>query len=655
MSFRLKTILGIALIEIILLAVLVISGLFYLRSSSETELLTRGNVTAKLFATMTGDAVLSMDLATLDSLVEQTLLNDGIIYVRVIGQGGIVMSENGNAEALAQPFKEDTNIKSAQSDGRLDVVAPIVVAGENFGRVEIGLSIGRLEKTLSEARQWMLTIAGSEIGLVAIFGIMLGTILTRQLAALRKAAKRVAAGEFGYQLEVRGGDELADTSRSFNSMSRALAEFAKDVEEARQKAEAGRVYAETVLHDAMHSMPEGVLIVDAEKRVIFVNGSYKKRYTQLQQELDGEPWLEDLLSSTLASFVEIDGDYEPFTLSKRMEFQAEPDKHPAWRSKLPDGRVMLTTQRRMSEGGVVIVEHDVTELFDALERNRELEMELMQTNKMESLGTMAGGIAHEINTPLQFIADNLRFMQEAFEDLSEVLEIVEKGEKNGLKQAAEKLDDLDWEFLNEELDASFADTRSGVKNVGRIVNSIKEFAYPEGGSKTRQDLHKIIENTITVSRNQWNTLADVEFQVREGLEAVPCFPGKLGQVLINLIINAAQAIGEQDREGKGQIRITAQPVDGVAEITIRDDGPGIPADKIDKIFDMFFTTKAPGVGTGQGLAICKSIIENTHGGKLSVESGEGQGTTFIMVLPMDEENADASKKDQISDIHAVPQ
>ena len=93
----------------------------------------------------------------------------------------------------------------------------------------------------------------------------------------------------------------------------------------------------------------------------------------------------------------------------------------------------------------------------------------------------------------------------------------------------------------------------------------------------------------------------------------------------------------------------------MAEITIRDDGPGIPADKIDKIFDMFFTTKAPGVGTGQGLAICKSIIENTHGGKLSVESGEGQGTTFIMVLPMDEENADASKKDQISDIHAVPQ
>ncbi|MEP3246562.1 MAG: ATP-binding protein [Sneathiella sp.] len=641
MSFRLKTILGIALIEIILLAVLIISGLFYLRSSSETELLTRGHVTAKLFATMTGDAVLSMDLATLDSLVEQTLLNDGIVYVRVRGQGDIVMSENGNASVLAQPFKEDTSIDTARSDRRLDVTAPIIVAGENFGQVEIGLSIDRLEKTLSEAQQWMLTIAGSEIGLVAIFGMILGTVLTRQLAALRKAAKRVAAGEFGYQLEVRGKDELADTSKSFNSMSRSLADFAKEAEEARQKAEAGRAYAETVLHDALHSMPEGVLIVNHENHVTFVNGSYKKRYFDVREGMDEEPRLEELAKATLASFIEIDGDYQPFTIDQRMGFHVDPEKHPVWRSKLLDGRVMLTTQRRMSGGGAVIVEHDITELFEALERNRDLEMELMQTNKMESLGTMAGGIAHEINTPLQFIADNLRFMQEAFDELSDVIAIIGKDEKDALKQAIDKLDDMDWEFLSEELLSSFTDTRAGVKNVGRIVNSIKEFAHPEGGSKSAQDVSNIIENTITVSKNQWNTFANVDYQVENGLDAVPCFPGKLGQVLINLVVNAAQAIGEQQRDGKGQITLTARPVEGAAEIVVRDDGPGIPVDKIDKVFDMFFTTKAPGAGTGQGLAICKSIIENTHGGKLAVESIEGQGTAFIITLPMDAEIVEA--------------
>lgn len=641
MSFRLKTILGIALIEIVLLAVLVISGLFYLRSSSETELLTRGNITAKLFATMTGDAVLSMDLATLDSLVEQTLLNDGIIYVRVVGQSGNVMSQNGNPEALAAPFNEDISINSARSDRRLDVAAPILVAGENFGQVEIGLSIDRLEKTLSEAQQWMLTIAGSEIGLVAIFGMILGTVLTRQLAALRKAAKRVASGEFGYQLDVRGKDELADTSESFNSMSRSLAEFAREAEDARRKAEAGREYAETVLHDALHSMPEGVLIVDSERCVTFVNGSYEKRYFDVRQDMVEEPRLEDLVKATLASFIEVDGDYQPFTIDQRMNFQADPEKHPVWRSKLSDGRVMLTTQRRMSGGGVVIVEHDITELFDALERNRDLEMELMQTNKMESLGTMAGGIAHEINTPLQFIADNLRFMQEAFDEISDVMAIVEKDEKDALKQAIDKLDDMDWEFLSEELLTSFTDTREGVKNVGRIVNSIKEFAHPEGGSKSAQDVSNIIENTITVSKNQWNTLANVDYEIENGLDAVPCFPGKLGQVLINLIVNAAQAIGEQQRNGKGQITITARLAENAAEIIVRDDGPGIPDDKIDKVFDMFFTTKAPGAGTGQGLAICKSIVENTHGGKLTVESSEGQGTAFIITLPMNVEMEEA--------------
>ncbi|WP_085905948.1 ATP-binding protein [Kiloniella majae] len=633
MSFRLKTILGIALIEIVLLAILVINGLFYLSSSSETELLTRGQVTVKLFATMTSDAILSMDLATLDTLVEQTLLNDGIIYVRVRGQEGTILSENGNIDALRQPFKSDDSIASARSDGRLDVSSPIFVAGERFGQVEIGLSTGRLEKALSEARQWMLTIAGLEVGLVAIFGMILGTILTKQLAKLREASKRVSEGEFGYQLPVNGKDELAETTVSFNLMSIALANFADKAEEARKKAEAGKKYAETVLHDAMHSMPEGVLITDVDNRVTFINESYKKRYSAALQNIENNPALERLAPKTLALTVEIDGEQKKMTMEERILLHSNPELYPTWQSKLADGRITLTTQRRMSNGGIVIVEHNITELVEALERNRELELELMETGKMESLGTMASGIAHEINTPLQFISDNVLFFQETFDDLASVITVVRKGKKDALEQAGQKLDEIDWEFISEELPTSILDTRTGVKNIGKIVNSIKEFAHPENDDISMHDLNKIVENTIIVSRNQWNTVANVEFHVDEGLDAVPCYPGKLGQVLINLIVNATQAIEESKHGEKGHIKINAKLIDDVVQITVEDDGPGISEDKINQVFDMFFTTKAQGTGTGQGLAICKSIIENTHMGKLSVSSIINKGTTFIITLP----------------------
>ncbi|MEM1372164.1 MAG: HAMP domain-containing protein, partial [Pseudomonadota bacterium] len=269
MSFRLKTILGIAAIEIVLLGILVVSGLNFLRTSNETELLTRGQVTAQLFATMTSDAVVSLDLATLDSLVEQTLNNRGIVYVRVRQASGGVLSEGGPTDILAQPFVADASVQDTQNDGRLDVSYPIIIEEDVFGRIELGLSTQELEGVLIEARRWMLSIAATEIGLVALFGVLLGTVLTHQLSKLKGAAQRVAAGEFGHQLSVSGHDELAATTRSFNIMSKALADYARDATEARERAEAGQAYAETVLNDALDSMPQGVTVIAPNESVTF--------------------------------------------------------------------------------------------------------------------------------------------------------------------------------------------------------------------------------------------------------------------------------------------------------------------------------------------------------------------------------------------------
>ncbi|MEM8985215.1 MAG: ATP-binding protein [Pseudomonadota bacterium] len=634
MSFRLKTILGIALIEVSLLAILVVSGLFYLRSSSETELLSRAHVTARLIATMTSDAVLSMDLATLDALVAQTLQNEGVVYIRVLSANDVVMSEGGAPEALAAAFEADATIANAENDKRLDVTAPIEVAGETFGHVEIGLSTDHLDKVLAEAQRWMLTIAGSEILIVGIFGLILGTVLTRQLAKLRDAARRVASGEFGYQLDVHGRDELADTTKSFNRMSAELAEFARNAEEARQRAEDGRAHAETVLNDAMDSMPQGVLIVDADQNVSFINHSFRTHYADAAHVMVGTPVFADIAAATLAPMEDVGGEPRPFALEDRLERLRDAENHPSWRTRLEDGRVMITTQQRMSNGGVVVVEQDVTELYDALQRNRQLELELLQTQKMEALGTMASGIAHEINTPIQYVGDNLRFLGEALADIQDTIDACTSEKENVEKVLREKLDELDWDFVREEWPDAVSAAQAGVTTVADIVRSIKEFAHPDADKMNVQDLRAVIENTIAVSRNQWKLRADVNSRFEGDLSEVPCVAGKLSQVLINLIVNAADAIEEQETGEKGRISIDARNIGEAVEIAVADNGPGIPPDTLEKVFDLFFTTKPPGKGTGQGLAICQRIVEVNHGGKLNVRSTPGEGTCFSITLPL---------------------
>jgi signal transduction histidine kinase len=233
MSFRLKTILGIAAIEAILLLLLIWSSMGDLRTTNEDALMKRANTVAHLFGTTTQDAVLSTDLATLESAVREVLKNPGMVYARVRGRQGVVLSEGGQPELLQRPFHAETSFDS-DDHGVLDVAEDIVVAGIPYGRVEIGLSTGGLADILSSARQRMAIIALMEMGLVALFSFALGTYLTHGLAKLQQAAQHIAAGELSFRIDMRGSDELAETARSFNDMSRQL----EDGESRRTQAEA---------------------------------------------------------------------------------------------------------------------------------------------------------------------------------------------------------------------------------------------------------------------------------------------------------------------------------------------------------------------------------------------------------------------------------
>ncbi|MGD1888087.1 MAG: ATP-binding protein [Cohaesibacteraceae bacterium] len=643
MSFRLKTILGIALIEVVVLATLVGNSLHHLKTTNEQELFTRAKVTTQLLATMTSDATISFDLATLDSLVQQTLRNEGLVYIRIRNKEGLVLSEGGDADALNAPFVSDESARDAD-DQRIDLSAPIVVGGNEFGSVETGLSTHLLDTVLADGTKRMLTIAGVEIVLVALFGFALGTVLTRQLARLRRSAKRVAGGEFGHQMTVTGRDELADTANSFNKMSSSLAEYAKEAQEARERAEAGRAYAETLLRDAMNSVSQSIFIVDSDGRLEFANRAALRMYPiSKEQTVAGTPFEDVLLPIAEATVAGTDQSELRF-VDERMQRLSLKSKGHSWQSRLKDGTVIVSTQHTMSNGGAVLVDTDITEQYEALEKNQKLELELLQAHKLESLGTLASGVAHEINTPTQFIGDNIRFLSGSFDDL--VALVSELSEKEDA-QIGPQLEAIDWDFLREEVPAALSEAANGVESIGKIVRSIKEFSHPDDGECQETDIRNLIETAATVSRSQWRHSAELSVECRTKDTVVPCYPGDLSQVLINLIVNAADAIadGQKDQEAdRGTIAITVDRVAQSLVIDVADNGGGIDPEIQRRIFDMFFTTKAPGKGTGQGLAICRSLIEGKHHGRLSVSSKLGNGSAFRIELPVLQQTAVSSPK-----------
>jgi signal transduction histidine kinase len=276
--------------------------------------------------------------------------------------------------------------------------------------------------------------------------------------------------------------------------------------------------------------------------------------------------------------------------------------------------------------------------------------QLVQAQKLESIGQLAAGIAHEINTPMQYVGDNTRFFKESFSDLARLLDMNQKllsNAKNSIinhdiiNEVESIIREIDLEYLAEEIPLSINQTLEGVERVNKIVRSMKEFSHPPLEDKTMIDINKAIESTITISRNEWKYVSELITEFDENLPLVPCFPGDLNQVFLNMIVNAAHAIQDvvgRNGHDKGIIIISTKKNDEWVEIRIKDTGSGIKPEFRSKIFDLFFTTKKVGRGTGQGLAIAHSIIVEKHEGKLSFETEIGEGTCFIIKLPLQNQN-----------------
>jgi PAS domain S-box-containing protein len=299
---------------------------------------------------------------------------------------------------------------------------------------------------------------------------------------------------------------------------------------------------------------------------------------------------------------------------------------------------------------VHVTEGNSTELLvigsDVTDRSA-LEAQLRQAQKLESVGQLAAGIAHEINTPTQYIGDNVRFLKDGFSQLAVLLADYERllaaAKSNTLssetvQEIAAAVEGADAAYLLEEIPKAIEQTLEGVTRVATLVSAMKEFSHPGTKEKVPLDLNHAIESTITVARNEWKYVADLETDFDASLPQISCQAGEFNQVILNLIVNAAHAIADVTAKGgatKGLIRIQTRNGPEWAEIRIQDSGMGIPEGVRSRIFDPFFTTKAVGKGTGQGLAIAHSVVVDKHNGSIEFETEEGKGTTFIIRLPHD--------------------
>ncbi len=434
----------------------------------------------------------------------------------------------------------------------------------------------------------------------------------------------------------RGGEEFP-VELSFSAVRLAgrwhSVGIIRDISE-RRKAEKELRDAEVKTRRLLAAITSILITVDREGKVVEWNETAEKTFGLSHEEAVGRRladcamgWDEKAMSEAIAS-----------SRKNGRDRRLDNVRYPA-----PDGRERFLglTISPIRERENKMVDQVMIRAADITERKL-LESQLVQAQKLESIGQLAAGISHEINTPIQYVGDNTRFLQEGFQDILRLLDRYDALKKNCDESVNKEIEAvaeaIDLEYLKEEIPSAIEQSLEGVERVSKIVHAMKEFSHPGTDEKTPTDINQAIENTVLVARNEWKYVAEMKVDLHPSLDPVPCFPGELNQVFLNMIVNASHAIADVlgDESGeRGTISITTRRNGECAEIRFQDTGAGIPKENLTRIFDPFFTTKEVGKGTGQGLSIAHSVIVDKHEGTIEVESEVGKGTTFTIRLPLE--------------------
>lgn len=461
---------------------------------------------------------------------------------------------------------------------------------------------------------------------------------TDRLLILKKPFDITEIRQMAYALAEKW-NLAAQSQNQVEQLQELVAQRTAKLEETNLSLRAERDYIDQIIQGT----PALIVGVKSDGSTTFINPAISRHTGYSPVELIGKNWWQLLYPGE--QFKQVEQLFRDFEKGPLRDYEM------TLTTKTGEKRVVSWNSiSKHNEAGadaeMISFGNDITERKKAETERRLMEIQLRQAQKLESIGRLAAGIAHEISTPTQYIGDNLQFLQTSFADLKTLLEQYEKlfaavkanaPTREIIAGTEQAISRADVEFLAQGIPKAIQQSLEGLNNVARIVRAMNVFSHPNNTEKTLTDLNKAIDATLTVARNEWKNVAEIVKDFDETLPRVPCLSGSFNQVILNLVINAAHAIAEKigaNPPVKGTITISTKLSGGAAEIRVCDTGTGIPEAIRDKVFDPFFTTKPLGKGTGQGLAIAHGVVVDQHGGRLSFETEVGRGTVFIIRLPI---------------------
>ncbi|NQY74204.1 MAG: HAMP domain-containing protein [Candidatus Margulisbacteria bacterium] len=464
----------------------------------------------------------------------------------------------------------------------------------------------------------------------ALVSVILGSIMAtffskrivKPIKSLVLGMTKIGKKDFSTNLDFHREDEIGQLGDAFNiasaqlekltfEMQELVKEKTQNLKEINSKIETMKNYYENLIQ----SLQDAVISVNSTEQISQINAAGTTLSGYDEQELIGKS------VSTILSV--------PFH-----SLSSSPEEHCILSKSGKKIPVLITLSKigniqDASLGAYVITAKNIEKL-------KALEVKLHQAAKLESIGTLSAGVAHEINTPIQYVGDNLSFFSESYSSLLKLLKQYKK--QNLDNEWIKKIKkEIQYNYLIKELPLAINGALEGIQRVRKIVHSMKDFSHLEmKETKELSDINKAIESTINISKNEWKYHSDIKVHFNSNIPEIYCFIGDIKQVVLNIIINASHAVEDAINKKiitKGIIQIKTDLKDGMVSIDISDNGIGIPQSIKEKIFDPFFTTKPVGKGTGQGLSLAYRAIVTKHKGTLSVESKPNLGTTFTIHIP----------------------
>jgi len=638
-KIRYQLIYGVALIHLLLMTIFVFDLITRQRDFLRQQSREQTKSLAETLAINSSSWVLSSDVVGLKEIVLAFRQYPGLRYAMVITTDGQVLAHTDdshvgqnliddksqtllNAEPKIQLLHADQDI--------LDIAAPIQT---NTGKIIGWARIAQGQETISDnlviiSRNGILyTLLAITAG--SLLAVLLGNRLTSGLNRLLLASNQVRDGRRDLRMRISHNDEIAQLGEGFNDMLDAIV--------ANENLNEFKMTLDQTMDCVFMFLPDSL-------RFIYVNQGGIQQVGYSAEELLGMTPLDLKPEFTEESFRAmiaplVDGDNKSLTFETVHQTKAG--------NHIPVEVFLQYVKPKGVMGRFVAIIHDISQRLQEVREKEKLQSQLLHTQKLESVGQLAAGIAHEINTPTQFIGTNIDFLEESFREVATLIAAYQRlltAEKNQsvtpalIQEVEEALEAADWDFLAQELPLAIAQSQDGLHRISTIVRAMKEFSHPGSKEKAPLSLNELIDTTLTISRNEWKYVADVETHFSGDLPHIPCLSDEMGQVFLNLLVNAAHAIatqlGENPNGNKGRITISTRHTPDMIEVCFQDTGCGIPRDILSKVFDPFFTTKDVGKGSGQGLAIARDVIVNKHGGTLEVESEPGQGAIFVIRLPI---------------------